>query len=253
MTSSDSDETGVRADVCTSRATRLCAEVVEPGGCDHPGRSQGLDGSVDASPGAWASASASPALGRPRHPREGCGPPTRDVAVSPVAVGHRRCGDANSSASFAAQQVTNSERAGQPGAGPAQDHFTRVALNGRTALAIGGVHAAAGDAGVAPPHPVTPDHRARAQLPGRADITIQTGRIASGGRLPPSRTRRASTAYVEPYTLTMEGAVAWSGMSRTRIEALLSAKLIRGVRAGRRTLVIVASLRDYLDALPPAR
>jgi hypothetical protein len=60
-------------------------------------------------------------------------------------------------------------------------------------------------------------------------------------------------AKVEPYALTMEGAVQYSGMSRTRIEGLLSEGKVEAKRVGRRTLVLAASLRAHLDSLPAAR
>ena len=60
-------------------------------------------------------------------------------------------------------------------------------------------------------------------------------------------------AKVEPYALTIEGAVRYTGMSRTRIEGLLSDGKVEAKRAGRRTLVLAASLRAYLDSLPAAR
>ena len=69
----------------------------------------------------------------------------------------------------------------------------------------------------------------------------QTGEVAGG------------KAKIEPYALTMDGAVRYSGMSRTRIEGLLSDGKVEAKRAGRRTLVLAASLRAYLESLPAAR
>ena len=56
-----------------------------------------------------------------------------------------------------------------------------------------------------------------------------------------------------PYAQQVEHACAWSGFSRTRLEGLLRDGSVRAVRAGRRTLIITASLREYIDSLPSAR
>ncbi len=62
-----------------------------------------------------------------------------------------------------------------------------------------------------------------------------------------------ATAERPPYALTFADAVAYSGMSRTRLEGLLKAGELRAVKAGRRTLVLGDSLRKLIDRLPAAR
>ncbi len=82
------------------------------------------------------------------------------------------------------------------------------------------------------------------------------GRMGSAQSEQPARSppkRKPNPPIIEPYALTMSAACLWSAMSRTRIEGLLSSGQVKGVRAGRRTLVLVGSLRHYLDNLPSAR
>lgn len=68
-----------------------------------------------------------------------------------------------------------------------------------------------------------------------------------------ARTTSDAQDGAEPYSLTVEAATAYSGMSRTRIEALLAAGAVEAKRAGRRTLILASSLRTYIDSLPSAR
>lgn len=56
-----------------------------------------------------------------------------------------------------------------------------------------------------------------------------------------------------PYAQQVDHACAWSGFSRTRLEGLLRDGSVRAVRAGRRTLVLTESLREYINNLPSAR
>ncbi len=56
-----------------------------------------------------------------------------------------------------------------------------------------------------------------------------------------------------PFALTLDAAVAYSGMSKTRIEGLLRNGDVSAVRTGRRTLVLGDSLRSFLIGLPSAR
>lgn len=55
-----------------------------------------------------------------------------------------------------------------------------------------------------------------------------------------------------PFTFNITGAVAASGLSRTRIYDLLRSGELEAVRCGGRTLVRGSSLRAYLDGLPDA-
>lgn len=57
---------------------------------------------------------------------------------------------------------------------------------------------------------------------------------------------------VSPFTFNIAGAVAASGLSRTRIYELLRSGDIEAVRCGGRTLIRASSLRAYLASLPDA-
>ena len=61
-----------------------------------------------------------------------------------------------------------------------------------------------------------------------------------------------AVAGPEPYSLTMEAATRYTGFSRTRLEQALREGHVSAVRAGRRTLVIASTLREYVASLPPA-
>jgi len=56
--------------------------------------------------------------------------------------------------------------------------------------------------------------------------------------------------HTNPITCTIADACRLSGIGRTTLYSLLSAGDIRSVRIGRRRLVVVESLRAYLDNLP---
>ena len=63
----------------------------------------------------------------------------------------------------------------------------------------------------------------------------------------------AAGVGVEPFSLTMEAAAAYTGFSRTRLEQALNDGHVSAVKAGRRTLVITSTLRAYVASLPAAR
>jgi excisionase family DNA binding protein len=67
------------------------------------------------------------------------------------------------------------------------------------------------------------------------------------------RSAQATAAGAEPYSLTMEAAARYTGFSRTRLEQALREGHVSAVKAGRRTLVIASTLREYVASLPPAR
>jgi predicted DNA-binding transcriptional regulator AlpA len=54
-------------------------------------------------------------------------------------------------------------------------------------------------------------------------------------------------------TLTVEAATAATGLSRTRLYQLMAAGAIEHRKIGRRTMILTASLRRYIEAQPPAR
>jgi hypothetical protein len=60
------------------------------------------------------------------------------------------------------------------------------------------------------------------------------------------------TANIEPITANMTDASRMSGLSRSELYRRLTDGSIHAVKNGGRTLVMVASLRAYLDALPAA-
>jgi hypothetical protein len=51
---------------------------------------------------------------------------------------------------------------------------------------------------------------------------------------------------------TIEDAVKFSGLARTRLYILLADGKLEARKAGRRTLIMGDSLRHYLESLPPA-
>ncbi|AOX16948.1 MerR family transcriptional regulator [Kozakia baliensis] len=51
---------------------------------------------------------------------------------------------------------------------------------------------------------------------------------------------------------TIPDAVKQTGLSRTKIYELLSEGMIQGRKAGTRTLILMPSLRRYIENLPPA-
>jgi hypothetical protein len=52
---------------------------------------------------------------------------------------------------------------------------------------------------------------------------------------------------------TIEGAVEWSGFSRTRIYAEIGNGTLVAKKAGRRTIIMGASLQALIDNLPAAK
>jgi hypothetical protein len=57
---------------------------------------------------------------------------------------------------------------------------------------------------------------------------------------------------IEPLAATIPNASRLSGMSRSELYRRLAAGDIRAVTNGGRTLIVMASVRDYLASLPPA-
>ena len=56
-----------------------------------------------------------------------------------------------------------------------------------------------------------------------------------------------------PILATIPDAVKLSGVGRTKLYQMIGAGEIEARKAGARTLVVVASLMAWLEALPPAR
>ncbi len=55
-----------------------------------------------------------------------------------------------------------------------------------------------------------------------------------------------------PAAFTIEGAMDFSGLTRSRLYELMSAGDLEARKAGRRTLIVGDSLRSYLQNLPRA-
>jgi hypothetical protein len=73
---------------------------------------------------------------------------------------------------------------------------------------------------------------------------------------PPAAADRGCSAHVpiiEPFTVSIANAVELSDICRSEIYNLIGCGRVRAVKHGRKTLVVVASLRDYLNSLEPAR
>ena len=59
-----------------------------------------------------------------------------------------------------------------------------------------------------------------------------------------------TTQHIKPSYLPIPGAVAYTGSSRTSLYEALKLGKIKARKCGRRTLVSVASLDEYLNGLP---
>ena len=57
---------------------------------------------------------------------------------------------------------------------------------------------------------------------------------------------------LSPITVTVPIAVKLSGLGRSTVWSLLATGQIKSAKAGRRRLVFVNSLNEYLSTLPPA-
>ena len=61
-----------------------------------------------------------------------------------------------------------------------------------------------------------------------------------------------TTATPAPHTLTIQGAISYSGCSRSRLYDAIKAGQLEARQIGRRTLIVGDSLRAFLDGLPKA-
>jgi hypothetical protein len=59
------------------------------------------------------------------------------------------------------------------------------------------------------------------------------------------------TEIAEPIAAGMDDAERLSGIGRTELYELIKQGKIEARKHGRRTLIVVASLRNYLNSLPP--
>ena len=62
-----------------------------------------------------------------------------------------------------------------------------------------------------------------------------------------------SNQQFSPLTASLAGAMTISGMSRSAIYKELALGNLRAVKAGRKTLILVESLEEYLSKLPAAQ
>lgn len=67
----------------------------------------------------------------------------------------------------------------------------------------------------------------------------------------PHAVRASQDEKLVPLALTINDAVRFSGLSRSSIYEALARDDIKGVRAGRRTLVLTQSLCSYVESRPP--
>lgn len=56
-----------------------------------------------------------------------------------------------------------------------------------------------------------------------------------------------------PYSASIKEAIRLTGLSKTKLYALLAEGKLQGKKHGRRTLVMMDGVRAYVDALPRAR
>lgn len=61
------------------------------------------------------------------------------------------------------------------------------------------------------------------------------------------------TVNVDPLAVTPKDACRILGVGRTTLYEEMKANRVKAVKAGRRTLVLVESLREWLGTLPDAR
>ena len=69
------------------------------------------------------------------------------------------------------------------------------------------------------------------------------------------RLRAASArdrAHIEPIAAPISDACRISGLSRSELYRRLTAGDIQAVKSGSRTLVLISSLREHMESLPPA-
>jgi excisionase family DNA binding protein len=61
-----------------------------------------------------------------------------------------------------------------------------------------------------------------------------------------------SNSCVEPLACTLDTATVLSGLSRSKLYEAIQRGTLDAVKAGGRTLILYASLKRYVAALPPA-
>lgn len=58
-----------------------------------------------------------------------------------------------------------------------------------------------------------------------------------------------NAVFVEPYTLTIENAARYSGLSRSRIYELMSDNVLASFKIGRRRMIKAHDLKKLLDEI----
>ena len=67
------------------------------------------------------------------------------------------------------------------------------------------------------------------------------------------RVVRHRFAEHQTITMTVGAVIEHTGLGRTAIYELLKSGRLKAVKAGRSTLILADSLRDYIASLPPAK
>jgi hypothetical protein len=57
---------------------------------------------------------------------------------------------------------------------------------------------------------------------------------------------------LKPVSMTVRSAIRYSGIGRTRLYHLLASGQLQGLKLNRRTLILTASLDDFVKSLPAA-
>ncbi len=64
---------------------------------------------------------------------------------------------------------------------------------------------------------------------------------------------KAEIQSLQPLLCSIEAAMAMTGRGQTFIIDAIATGRLRGVKSDRRTLVVVQSIHDYVNSLPPAK
>jgi excisionase family DNA binding protein len=83
-------------------------------------------------------------------------------------------------------------------------------------------------------------------------VSIATPLPATEAAIRAEKIETLRAAYVEPLTCTLDTATVLSGLSRSKLYEGIQRGTLDAVKAGGRTLIVYASLKRYIAALPPA-
>jgi excisionase family DNA binding protein len=82
-----------------------------------------------------------------------------------------------------------------------------------------------------------------------ASITEQ---LSSAAIVKAEKIEALSGSCIEPLACTLDTATVLSGLSRSKLYEGIQRGTLDAVKAGSRTLIVYASLKRYVAALPPA-